>query len=239
MGDEVSRLLRDWLAFYDPIHRGWTRAGIANGVCATAGFSFPRIRGGYNLYRTIGGLPENEEALVGAASADASRIRTFSWVGHVACGEYIYRLVPVSGGGVENRVDVTQAVVRFSAGGQWMGGLPNAPTDPQLIPLSHGRMAFRWSYFPQGQEVEPKGFNLYTGAGGDIDYGSLRTVVSYQPGQVHYEYVTMPEADGARVAWAVRAYAPSMWEEQNCRRAFGVARSEGPPANPEVRITLV
>lgn len=239
MGDEASGLLRGWLAVYDPIHRGWTRAGIANGVCATVGFSFPRIRGGYNLYRTLSGLAENEETLVGAAPADASRIRTFAWVEHVACGEYIYRLVPVSGGGVENRVDVTQAIVRFNAGGQWIGGLPNAPTDPQLIPLNHGRMVLRWSYFPQGQEVSPKGFNLYAGSGDGINYGGLQAVVPYQPGKVHYEHVTPPEADGARATWAVRAFAPSMLEEQNCRFAFGVARSEGPPANPEVRITLV
>jgi hypothetical protein len=239
MAEVATQILGDWLAHYDPIHRGWTREGIANGVCTTGGFCFPRIRGGYNLYRMLRDSSGEALNLVGAAHADASRIRTFPWVGHDAPGEYIYRLVPISGGGVENRTDITQVPVRFSESGQWIGGLPNAPTDLQLIPLSHGRMAVRWSYFPQGQEIAPAGFYLYSSDANVINYATVQSVIPYRPGQVHYQYVTAPQPDGIRAGWAVRAYAPSMREEQNRDHVFSLTRGNGPPANPAVSITLI
>ena len=44
-------LLDKYIAATDSIRRGFTARGIANGLPITRGFSFPRIAGGYNLYR--------------------------------------------------------------------------------------------------------------------------------------------------------------------------------------------
>lgn len=234
----MSNVLRAWLGMYDPIHRGWTRAGIANGVSATNGFSFPRIRGGYNLYRMVSGDAASYE-LVGAAGADAAEIGTFGWVRHDALREYDYRLVPVGGGGVENWTDVTRTTVRFDGSGMWIGSLPNAPTDLQAAPLSLGRVVVRWTYLPQGEQASPAGFNLYTNEGREIDYGSLAGQVPYRAGRVHYEHVTNPTADGLRVGWAVRAFATSGHEEQNTRCVFTLTRGAGPPVNPVVKVAVV
>ncbi|UCD28531.1 MAG: hypothetical protein JSV03_15855, partial [Planctomycetota bacterium] len=98
----VVSLLQRWLSHYDPIHRGWTPVGIANGICTTVGYSFPRIRGGYNLRRAVDRKPEASDLIVGVAGADAQTIHNFSWVTHQASTDYYYRLTAVSGGGVEN-----------------------------------------------------------------------------------------------------------------------------------------
>src|SRR5512140_2977029 len=120
-----------WLRYYDPIHRGGTRFGIANGLTATNGFFFPRIRGGYNLYRSTERVPDVTGELVGAAGAEASSLQPFPWVAHQARTTYQYRLVPVGGGGVENWSDETVVPLRLDSAGDWMGPLPNAPTDLQ------------------------------------------------------------------------------------------------------------
>lgn len=231
-------LLQDWLGRYDPIHRGWTRAGIANGLTATNGFSFSRIRGGYNLYRTVAGEPGGP-VLVGAAGADDTQVEPFAWVRHEPQAEYTYRLVPVGGGGVENWTDRTETSVLFDAAGDWRGPLPNPPTDLQVLALSLGRMAVRWSYYPQGEQAKPQGFYLYRDEGGEIEYGNVVGQVGYRRGRVHYEYVSGSFGEGDRVGWAVRAFAGDGREEQNLNAVFGLARRLGPPANPVVKVTVV
>lgn len=235
-----SKYLRKWLTTYDPIGLGWSPAGIANGLCATNGFFFPRVRGGYNLYRTVAGAGASEPELVGAAGADAVRIQTFPWVRHAAGTEYSYRLVPVGGGGVENWMDKTVTSVRFTETGLWAGPLPNAPTDLHVLPLGNGRLAIRWSYCPQDQQIAPAGFSVYRdNEAGEIDYGTTEADVRYRPGQVYYEYVSLPQPDGSRSHWAVRAYVELNREEQNLNRAFAVARAAGPPANPAVSVQVI
>lgn len=234
----MSKLLEGWLSRYDPIHRGWTRAGIANGLTVTNGFSFPRVRGGYNLYRTVVGGAD-DPALVGAAGADATQVQPFAWIEHMPDAAYVYRLVPVGGGGVENWTDRTQTGVRFDGAGDWRGPLPNAPTDLQVVPMSLGRLAVRWSYYPQGEQVSPAGFHLFRDDGGQIEYGSVAGHVEYRRGQVHYEYVSGHEVDGVRVGWAVRAFAADGREEENLAVVHGLARRVGPPPNPVVNVTVI
>jgi hypothetical protein len=233
-----SNLLHCWLTTYDPIHRGWTRAGIASGLSATSGFAFPRVRGGYNLYRAPAGVPDPVWELAGAADADAIEIRTFPWVRHSPGAEYLYRIVPVGGGGVENWADVTQATVRFSESGQWIGPLPNAPCDLQVLPLRGGQFIVRWSYYSNDQQTAPAGFHLYSTTGSQIEYGSAVAEVPYQRAQIHFEYLTAPWPDGLRVGWAVRAYAPAGHDEQNTIRIFALARAAAPPAHPAVNLTV-
>ncbi|MBI4580367.1 MAG: hypothetical protein HY718_11735 [Planctomycetes bacterium] len=234
-----SKHLENWLTAYDPIHRGWTRAGIANGLSMTNGFFFPRIEGGYNLYRAVGSVPGPSAELVGAAGAGVSSVQTFPWVVHAADTAYRYRLVPVGGGGVENWADETVTTLAIDIMGYWQGRVPNAPTDLRLVPLAGGRFAVRWTYLPQGQEAEPLEFALYRAYEGEIDYGLLRGVVPYRQGQVHYEYVTEPRPDGERVGWAVRTVSVERNEEQNRNDVFGFARGQPPPINPVVSITVV
>jgi len=232
-----TEIFRKWLAHYDPVHRGRTRTGLATGLSITHGFSFPRIRGAYHLYRTdVATAP----LLVGITCPDDSTIRTLTWLDDPPGTQRVYRLVPVSGGGVENWVDVTYVAVYFTSAGWWIGSLPNAPSDLQLIPLSYGRFSVRWSYYPHDQQVAPAGFRLYSsGTGTAIDYGAVQASVPYRPGLIHYEYITRPRPDGQRLGWAVRAYAASGHEEQNLDCVYALTRAVGPPANPVVQIRVV
>ena len=132
-------LLEKWLIHYDPIHRGATMSGIANGVVATHGFSFPRIAGGYNLRRGEGFVPAGSSMIVGTAGADANSIDTFAWVTHAAGVTYTYRLTPIGGGGVENLADEVVSVVAFDGGSDWIGLRPNAVSDLQVRPAADGR----------------------------------------------------------------------------------------------------
>lgn len=234
-----AKYLSKWLNSRDPIHRGWTGGGIANGLCATHGVFFPRTSGGYNLYRAVGSVPNESSELVGAAEADAGTVETFPWVRHEPDTTYVYRLVPIGGGGVENWSDVNTTTVRINEAGLWVGNLPNAPTDLWLAVLSGGRFAVHWAYLPQGQQAEPVGFHVYSTYEGLIDYGSVRGTVYYDPGQVCYEYVAPPHADGEHVGWAVRAYHSGVCEEQNTNAVFGTARQSPPPVNPTVEIAVV
>ncbi len=235
-----SKPLTVWLKTCDPIHRGWTRWGIANGLCAMEGRSYARMAGGYNLYRSLGGVPDEHSDLVGAADAAAREIRTFPWVMHEAGRAYHYRVVPIGGGGVENWAEVTATRVVLDEAGDWIGSLPNAPTDLRVSARTAGRFAVQWTYLSQGQETAPAGFHLYTNAGGEgIDYGSVRYATPYIPGTVYYEVLTDAYPHGRRSDWAVRAYTVRGFEEQNMASAFAEARSEAPPINPTVDVSLV
>ena len=120
----MGELLGKWLEHYDPIHRGWTRRGIANGVCMTRGFAFPRIAGGYNLYRGgPTGADVDYTAPVGAAGARAAGIRTLPWGRLEAGAEYIFVLRSIGGGGVESADGeevVRVAVTAKEVGWRWV-----------------------------------------------------------------------------------------------------------------------
>jgi hypothetical protein len=233
-------LLAKWLKHYDPIHRGWTPAGIANGVCATSGFSFPRIKGGYNLRRSTSGPPGPADKIVGAAGHDATRIRTFPYVGQLPSTTYFYALFAVNGGGVENAADAVGAEVVFDAAGEWIGGHPPAPGDLRVTSLSGGRFHVRWTYSSEDTPHEPAEFRVYSdgGDGGAIDYVSPVAVIAYRRGRFHYEYVSAAFAHGTRVRWAVRAATSTGIEESNQRQIAGWAAAAPPPVNPAVWVTL-
>jgi len=149
----TDNLLQKWLAYYDPIHRGWTPRGVANGICATGGWFFPRILGGYNLRRSQGQVPGQDEIIVGAAGAQADSIRTFPWVSHTADESYIYRLTAVGGGGVENFQDEIVTQVWLDETGNWPGCRPNAPSDLRVSSLSGGRFVLKWIYLGEGEQA--------------------------------------------------------------------------------------
>jgi hypothetical protein len=158
---------------------------------------------------------------------------------HVCELGYHYWLVPVGGGGVENWADEVVASFVTNWVGDWDGHMPNAPTDLQIVPLSWGRFAVRWTYLPQGQDIEPSGFRLYTTYEGILNYGSVSGNVPYIPGRIHYEYITQSKPDGELVGWAVRARSPDGYEEKNMNQVYASARNQPPPIDPVVMLTVV
>lgn len=235
---QISTLLADWLRYFDPIHRGWTRAGIANGVTATCGFSFPRIRGGYLLRRSIGEVPDETSEIVGAAGADAKQVRTFPWVTHEPDTSYDYRLTSISGGGVENWRDVMEADVVFDAGGQWIGATPTTPLDLSVEPIAEGRFRLEWVYGRCDASTAPALFRVYTDSGtGMMDESQPVGQVAYLAGKAHYSFESAGFADGSSVAWLVRAASATGVEEQNTNIVSAIARNTLPPGHPPVIAT--
>jgi hypothetical protein len=232
-------LLAKWLKHYDPLYRGWTPDGIANGVCLTNGFSFPRIKGGYNLRRSTSRQSDPQDRIVGAAGHDATTIRVFSFATHEPSTTYYYRLCAVGGGGMENNTDEVLAEVVFDAAGNWIGASPNPPTDLRVASLSGGRFLLKWMYPSQGEQAEPTEFRVYhNGGAGQIDYQTPTATIPYRRGQVHFEHTSAAFPHGTRVRWAVRAATSTGIEELNEQQTSGWAEANPPPANPAVLIAV-
>jgi hypothetical protein len=233
-------LLQRWLAHYDPIHRGWTPAGIANGVCATAGFFFPRVRGGYNLRRAVDSVPDESDLIVGAAGADDQSIFTFNWVTHQASTHYGYRLTVISGGGVENFDDELIVRTEFDQNGDWVGLRPNSPGDLRVAPSASGKFVLRWTYTPQGQQAEPSTFRIYNnGVSGEIDFDNVVATVDYRMGSLHYSYESAAYEHGTCVKWAVRAASSAGVEEDNENTVLDWVDASAPLINPPVVVTRI
>ncbi len=231
-------LLQCWLRYYDPIHLGWTPKGIANGVCATAGYFFPRIAGGYNLRRAIGRVADDGDPIVGTAGCDAAVVRTFPWVRHAASEVYTYRLAAIGGGGVEDQTEEARALVAFDDVGRWVGYRPNAPADLRVCALSGGRFLVRWTYTEEGQQIEPLAFRVYhNNGGGAIDYDRPVGMVGYRRRQWHFAFTSAGFDHDTCVRWAVRAVSASGVEEQNVVFVAGRAERQAPPINPPVMLS--
>lgn len=230
----MSELLTKWLAHYDPVHRGWTARGIANGLCATNGFAFPRIRGGVNLYRGLGDAANIDFSdPVGAGAADASEIRNFAWRGHTASQVYYYALTAIGGGGVET--DAGENVRRFEtdAVGLSRGALPNAPSNVTARAAAAGVFVVAWTYSFVDEEAAPSAFRVYKGeGGGPIDFETVVATVPFRRGRVFYRYVSDAFDDKARVAWAVRAITSAGVEDANVVRSEARADALGPMSSP-------
>lgn len=234
----ATELLTKWLSHYDPIHRGWTRGGIANAVCATNGFFFPRIKGGYNLRRGIGTAPDASSAIVGAAGSSAGAIRTFPWITHIANTTYLYRINSINGGGVEEWDTDVSAQTAFDHSAHWVGAVANGPGDLQVEPVVGGKFLLRWTYTRDGEQIEPGTFRIYNDNGtGTIDYGVVVATVTYRRGRFHYSYTSAAFAHETRIRWAVRAASAIGAEEKNTSNVFANADSTSPPINPAVWIT--
>lgn len=232
-------LIDRWLAHYDPLHRGLTPRGIANGLCATGGFTFPRIRGGYNLYRSVTGVPLTNTPPVGAAGADATTVRTFPWISHQADSCYVYRLTSLNGGGAENVCDEIVCVACFDAEGRWVGLRPNAVSDLRLNLLADGRFEVAWSYSREGEQVEPAYFEVFhDGGSGEVDFDTVVGTVAYRRGRVHYAHVSEPFAHDARVRWAVRAVSAEGARSESGAVVTGRAAAQPPAGRPTVLVEL-
>ena len=239
-------LLDKYIAATDSIRRGFTARGIANGLPITRGFSFPRIAGGYNLYRGKDSLDAIDWVNpVGAASADANELRNFSWMGHDANTRYVYGVRAISGGGVEEGPDPgdpeardaipaqTHNVIRasFDGGGALRPPEPNAPANLAVFPAAGGTLRVAWTYSAAGQDAAPVSFAVHdNGGAGAVNFDTPIGTVTYKPGQVFFGFVTGSYANGTRVELGVRARSASSAFEANTVTQGAVAVATPPPA---------
>ncbi len=220
----ASELLSKWLTHYDPIHRGYTPRGIANGVSATLGWSFPRVAGGYNLYRTGSDQP------VGAAGANATGVSNFSWRPHAANTTYDYELRSVGGGGVES-ASSSPILAEFSAGGDLVGPRPPSPMSVDVKAVAGGRFVVSWVMDDRFAEERPIGFLIYHDSGtGNVNFAFPIGGTTYRRGRVHYAFTSVAFSHGLRMRWGVRAVTAEGVTDENVLTALGVADAEAPSA---------
>lgn len=237
----VTDLLSKWLAHYDPIHRGWTPRGIANGVCATNGYSFPRVGGGYNLYR---GTPDSDDldysSPVGAAGTGAAEIQTFAWRLHQPLTAYVYALRSIGGGGVESESGPVADLVSFDGAGAPAGLRPNSVDDLAVRPIADGKFEIGFDYDPREQEAPPVSFAIFTDLGdGVLDYGSAIGTVAYIPHGGRVRFKTTSFTHGAVRTFSVRALAADGTDDGSVNTVSAIADAEPPPVHPSIFVEFI
>jgi hypothetical protein len=248
----ASELLAKWLRHYDPIHRGFTPAGIVNGVTATSGWSFPRMRGGYNLYRggvaagagAGGGIGVAAPAAVdfdhpvGAAGRNATTIANAPWRPHQPSTVYLYTVKSIGGGGVESVAASPARAAEFDGAGALLGPRPNSPIAVSVRPGTGGTFVVRWAFAMRHGEVPPDHFALHHDDGtGEVDYDHVVAQVNYQRGRAHYTYASGAFSHGARRTWAVRAVTAAGVHDGNTRQVPGFADGSAPAAAAAVHLS--
>ncbi len=234
----VGELLTKWLAHYDSIHRGYTPAGIANGLTATGGYSFPRIRGGYNLYRGTGGAGSIDYSRpVGAAGREATTVSNFSWRPHAVMTTYAYAVKGIGGGGGEGAASDPARVVAFDAVGAIVGPRPNSLSALSVAAVAGGRFELRWVYPSAFEEATPSVFEVYHDNGtGTVDYNTAVGSVSFRRGKVHYEHTTGAFGHDVRRVLGVRAVTAAGVNDGNMLLATARSDASSPPVHPEVAL---
>lgn len=237
----MSELLSKWLMHYDPIHRGWSPRGVASGLLATNGFFFPRVAGGYNLYRSQPDAAEPGDTIpVGAAGASAREILTFSWLPLAADATYAYALRSIGGGGVESAPSVRSRVVSFDGSGDPTGLQPNSVTALAVRVLAAGSFEVSWGYIPLGEEAPPVGFEVYSdGGSGIINFDTPIGTVSYVPRRSQYRFITGPHMHGAVRRCAVRTVSTEGGFADSPMAVVAIADAEAPLSQPQVFVQTV
>ncbi len=238
-----AELFDKWLAHYDPIHRGYTPRGLANGLTATNGWSFPRVGGGYNLYRGVlgGGAAKCAESLidwnqpVGAAGGGMVTIGNFPWRVHAADTSYVYGLRAIGGGGVESGASYPARAVSFDGGGNLLGPRPNVPSGLVVRAKAGGRFELRWMYVSRFEESVPAVFEVYEDGGtGTVDFATAVGTVGYRPGKSHYEFLSAAVGHDVRRSWSVRAVTAAGDSDGNVVVVAARSDAESPVMLPEL-----
>jgi hypothetical protein len=234
-------LLNKWLAHYDTIHRGWTPRGIAAGVCATNGFAFPRVSGGYNLYRRIvaQGI-DSAVGPVGAAGAGATSIGNFPWRPHAADTVYAYSVRSVGGGGVESAASSPERIVVVDEGGVAVGPRPNSPVMVTVSPAAGGRFWVRWVYAKRFEEAAPATFEvLHFPRPGVVDPEAPEpALVPYVRGKSVYGYLSDGFGHGVERRWRVRAISGEGVDDRNDALVPGFADAAAPAGSEVTGVCL-
>ena len=229
-------LLAKWLVHRDSIHLGLTSAGIANGVFSRVGSGFGRICGGYNLYRGVGSVGAADWAdVVGAAGAEASVVKNFSWRGHAAGQVYYYVLRAMGGwgdGGVQRGGFFAGGVRRGGgvggAGGESAGefagvGHRGGQVRGELVVRQGG--AGGESFAVSG--IHERGERECQLCDTDGDGFVSRRGGGLFVGERAYGH-------GTRVLFGVRAVTAGDVEEENDGTVMGVAQATGPVVHATV-----
>ncbi|MCA9252831.1 MAG: hypothetical protein R3E58_14390 [Phycisphaerae bacterium] len=228
----MSTLLACWLEHYDSIHRGWTPRGIANGVCATNGFAFPRVAGGYNLYRRDVDAAFVE--IVGASGAHADCVANFAWAAADALAAVRFELRSIGGGGVESAPSAIGVDVQFDETGEPNALKPNTPQDLSIKRRAEGRFELKWRYDERRQEAAPVSFAVFSDNGtGVVDYESAVGEVVYYPRQVGFSFLSDAFDHSVSVRFVVRAVAADGSHDGNTTSVMQWADAT-PPALPTV-----
>lgn len=237
----MSDLLSKWLVHYDPIHRGWSPRGIANGLCATSGFAFPRVAGGYNLYRSQADAGDPDYAApVGAAGASAREIATFSWLPHAANATYVYAVRSIGGGGVESAPSALSKTVPFDDAGDPAALQPNSVTNLAVRAIAAGRFEVSWGYLIEEEDAPPAHFEVYSDHGaGTIDFETPIGAVVYVPRRSRFSFVTGSHEHGAVLTFAVRAVSADGGVAESPLAVAAIADADAPSIQPQVFVQIM
>lgn len=230
-----------WLAHYDPIHRGYTPSGIANGVTAMCGWAFPRVRGGYNLYRGTSGAESIDFVHpVGAAGVTSTTIDNFSWRPHADTTQYAYAVRAIGGGGVESAASHPTRVAEFDGAGSLIGLRPNTVVGLSVRASAGGRFVVHWVYVSRFEEATPSEFRIFhDNGGGTVDYNTVVATVAYRRGAAHYSYASGAFAHGTRMIWGVRAATATGVDDGNVAQDAAFADAEAPGAYPGMSLACL
>ena len=221
-------LLAKWAAHWDPIQLGWTPAGIANCMPATAGVMFPRVEGGYNLYH--GTDRDDVTEIVGAVGHAATQVQPFTW-SHFEPGTHYFRCLPIGSGGVE-AVDVDQIVEVTIDDGGATSPVPPPPRDLAVSAIAGGAFRVTWLYSPSVHFADVDEFRIYSdGGSGTMDYDTPVGTVSasaLRRGAGAYAFDSDGFDHGTLVTFGVRSATADGDEEANGVTASERADAVGP-----------
>lgn len=236
----MSELLTKYLAARDTIHRGRTPWGIANGLRITAGRSFPRIRGGYLIYRGLSTATIDRDNPVGAAGFGTRRIEPFPWVAHEAGDVWYYELVPIGAGGVECPTTSTRRIVRVVIDGEGLARMrPATPRRLTVAAAAGGTFRLSWTHLHADGNAVVSVFRVYNDAGtGTVDYETVVATLAARKsrlGSGDYAWASAAFADAATIKWAVRAESASGQQDAGTTAVEATAETTG-PASPAMSL---
>jgi hypothetical protein len=193
-------LVEKFLSHFDPARRGFTDAGMANGVSAVGGWFFPRITGGYNLKR--GTSRDDVSVVVGTAQPGATTIAEFAHAARDPSETYHYAVVPIGPGGVEAVVPDSDIVT--------VAAVEPAPDAPQRLackPIAGGKFRLTWHYATMPNRTAATAFVIYSDNGtGTMDYATPLDVIA-AVGTRPYSWESAAFAHGTTVQFVVRSRA--------------------------------
>jgi len=238
----MSDLLTKYLLHADPIHRGWTRAGVAHGRTLTGGL-FARYGGGTVLYRGASASTATEP--IGAAGPGATTIRPWAWRHQASGTTYYFRCEAVGSGGVaavDPATDPPITRVRTGDDGTANAATPPAPRRLTVSPVAGGKFVVQWEYRPVGGLRAASEWRIYSDEGtGTVDYVTALDTVSArvsQSGAGLYQWLSDAYADTTEVQFVVRARTAAGEEEQNANAVSAEAAATGPTGAAVVEAEL-
>jgi hypothetical protein len=226
------------------LDRGLSMSGLANGMMLSGGVFWPRIEGGYNLYRGKDD-PDNIDWSfpVGASGGASIEIRNFGWLSYDPDSTYWFGLRAVGAGGVENEDGSNVFVVYTDGSGHFKDPVPIAVGNLFAQPAAGGMIRLFWSHFVERGFSSPTHFQIFDNAGsGPVDYGTPISEV-LGGGGLQFSAAVGPYSHGDRVTFGVRAAikdgATVIGLDENTLTATAVADAEGPPAPSVLELTCL